>query len=127
MPYLFSFVFSSISFWFSFAQDAIIPYKEILQMYWEKVTGFVNARCDGLEPWQLIGLTFSSTLLSVWLHGFLCQPESKYLKWGIFLPSEGGEVGLSCSWAVEGKRVEQSQTLVKTDFLLSPNMYQTLF
>ncbi|NXG08140.1 SGPL1 lyase, partial [Sakesphorus luctuosus] len=55
---------------------AIIPYKEILQMYWEKATGFVNARCAGLEPWQLIGLTFSSTLLTVWLHGFFFQPES---------------------------------------------------
>ncbi|KAJ7426927.1 Sphingosine-1-phosphate lyase 1 [Willisornis vidua] len=56
--------------------DAVTPYKEILQMYWEKVTGFVNARCAGLEAWQLIGLTFSSTLLGVWLHGFLFQPES---------------------------------------------------
>lgn len=127
MPYLFSFALSSISCWFSFAQDAIIPYKEILQMYWEKVTGFVNACCDGLEPWQLIGLTFSSTLASVWLHGFLCQPESKCLTWGIVPHLEGGEVALSCSWAVEGKRVKQGQTLVKTDFLLSPIIYQILF
>ncbi|KAM6104851.1 LOW QUALITY PROTEIN: sphingosine-1-phosphate lyase 1 [Pterocles gutturalis] len=57
-------------------QDAIIPYKEILQMYWEKATSFVNAQCDGLEPWQLVGLTCASTLLSVWLHGFLFQSES---------------------------------------------------
>ncbi|KFU90055.1 Sphingosine-1-phosphate lyase 1, partial [Chaetura pelagica] len=55
---------------------AILPYKDILQMYWETATGFVNAQCQGLEPWQLIGLTFSSTLLSVWLHGFLFQSES---------------------------------------------------
>lgn len=102
MPCLFSFALSLMS-WFSFVQDAITPYKEILQMYWDKVTSFVNARCDGLEPWQLIGLTFSSTLASVWLHGFLCQPESKYLAWGIFWPLQGGEVAPSCSWAVEGK------------------------
>lgn len=127
MPCLFSFALSSFSSCFSFAQEALIPYREILQMYWEKVTGFVNARCDGLEPWQLIGLTFSSTLASVWLHGFLCQPESKYLMWGIFVPLEGGEVALSRSWAVEGKRVGQSQTLVKTDRVLSPKIYQTLF
>lgn len=126
MPCLFSFALSSFSSCFSFAQEALIPYREILQMYWEKVTGFVNARCDGLEPWQLIGLTFSSTLASVWLHGFLCQPESKYLMWGIFVPLEGGEVALSRSWAVEGKRVGQSQTLVKTDRVLSPKIYQTL-
>ncbi|NXY37186.1 SGPL1 lyase, partial [Pomatorhinus ruficollis] len=55
---------------------ALIPYKEILQMYWEKVPPPVNARCDGLEPCPPPGLTFSSTLASVWLHGFLCQPES---------------------------------------------------
>lgn len=91
MPYLCAFELFSIPFLFSFAQDAIIPYKEILQMYWEKATSFVNAQCDGLEPWQLVGLTFSSTLLSVWLHGFLFQSESKYLKWGIFLclPGKG--------------------------------------
>ncbi|XP_065699579.1 sphingosine-1-phosphate lyase 1 isoform X2 [Patagioenas fasciata] len=56
--------------------DAIIPYKEIFQMYWEKATSFVNAQCDGLEPWQLVALTFSSTLVGVWLHGFLFQSES---------------------------------------------------
>ncbi|XP_035167796.1 sphingosine-1-phosphate lyase 1-like isoform X1 [Oxyura jamaicensis] len=56
--------------------DAISTYKEILQVYWETATGFVNACCDGLEPWQLVGLTCSSTLLAVWLHGFLFQPES---------------------------------------------------
>ncbi|NXG28841.1 SGPL1 lyase, partial [Dromaius novaehollandiae] len=55
---------------------AIIPCKEILQMYWEKAKSFVNARCDGLEPWQLIALTFASTLIIVRLHGFLFQAES---------------------------------------------------
>lgn len=83
MPCLCAFELFSVSFSFSFTQDALIPYKEILQMYWEKATGFVNTQCDGLEPWQLIGLTLSSTLISVWLHGFLFQSESKYLKWGI--------------------------------------------
>ncbi|XP_025960591.1 sphingosine-1-phosphate lyase 1 isoform X1 [Dromaius novaehollandiae] len=57
-------------------EDAIIPCKEILQMYWEKAKSFVNARCDGLEPWQLIALTFASTLIIVRLHGFLFQAES---------------------------------------------------
>ncbi|XP_062436549.1 sphingosine-1-phosphate lyase 1 isoform X1 [Rhea pennata] len=56
--------------------DALIPYKEVLQMYWEKAKSFVNAQCDGLEPWQLIALTFASTLTLVWLHGFLFQAES---------------------------------------------------
>ncbi|XP_071896431.1 sphingosine-1-phosphate lyase 1 isoform X5 [Anas platyrhynchos] len=57
-------------------QDAISSYKEILQVYWETATGLVNACCDGLEPWQIVGLTCSSTLLAVWLHSFLFQPES---------------------------------------------------
>lgn len=83
--YLCAFELFSRSFPFSFAQDAIVPYKEILQMYWEKATRFVNAQCDGLEPWQLVGLTFSSTLVGVWLHGFLFQPQSKCLKLGVFL------------------------------------------
>uniref|UniRef100_A0A8C2TEL2 sphinganine-1-phosphate aldolase n=1 Tax=Coturnix japonica TaxID=93934 RepID=A0A8C2TEL2_COTJA len=59
------------------------PWYDLLTLIWDlefytsiKVTSFVNACCDGLEPWQLIGLTFSSTLLSVWLHGFLFQSES---------------------------------------------------
>lgn len=88
LPCLCAFELFSVSV-FPFAQDAITPYKEILQMYWEKVTSFVNARCDGLEPWQLVGLTFSSTLLTVWLHGFLFQSESKNLAWG--LPCVGWE------------------------------------
>lgn len=100
MPCLRAVEFLSVSFRFSFAQDAVISYKEILQMYWEKATSFVNAQCDGLEPWQLVGLTFSSTLLSVWLHGFLFQSESKYLKRGIFLCLGRGGAGskglLSC-------------------------------
>ncbi|NXD14653.1 SGPL1 lyase, partial [Nothocercus nigrocapillus] len=54
----------------------IAPYKEMLQMCWERAKGFVNARCEGLEPWQLIVLTLASTLAALWLHEFLFQAES---------------------------------------------------
>lgn len=94
-------------------------------MYWEKATSFVNAQCDGLEPWQLVGSTFASTLLGVWLHSFLFQSESKYLKLGVFLWLGGRERGQSC-WVVEGKRTKQGWTLVKTDFLLSTSINKTL-
>ncbi|XP_030425832.1 sphingosine-1-phosphate lyase 1 isoform X2 [Gopherus evgoodei] len=49
---------------------------EIILMYLEKARSFVNGQCAGIEPWQLIGSTFASTLVVVWLHGILFQPES---------------------------------------------------
>ncbi|NXA47960.1 SGPL1 lyase, partial [Nothocercus julius] len=54
----------------------ITPYKEILQMCWERAKSFVNGRCEGLEPWQLIVLTVATTLAALWLHEFLFQAES---------------------------------------------------
>ncbi|NXA36648.1 SGPL1 lyase, partial [Eudromia elegans] len=54
----------------------IAPYKEILHACWERAKSFVNGRCEGLEPWQLIALTVASTLAALWLHGFLFQAES---------------------------------------------------
>ncbi|KAM9133597.1 sphingosine-1-phosphate lyase 1 [Pangshura tecta] len=56
--------------------DTFVPYKEIILMYLEKARSFVNGQCAGIEPWQLIGSTFASTLVVVWLHGILFQPES---------------------------------------------------
>ncbi|XP_042712819.2 sphingosine-1-phosphate lyase 1 isoform X2 [Chrysemys picta bellii] len=56
--------------------DTFVPYKEIILMYLEKARTFVNGQCAGIEPWQLIGSTFASTLVVVWLHGILFQPES---------------------------------------------------
>ncbi|XP_030425831.1 sphingosine-1-phosphate lyase 1 isoform X1 [Gopherus evgoodei] len=56
--------------------DIFVPYMEIILMYLEKARSFVNGQCAGIEPWQLIGSTFASTLVVVWLHGILFQPES---------------------------------------------------
>ncbi|XP_038267036.1 sphingosine-1-phosphate lyase 1 [Dermochelys coriacea] len=56
--------------------DTFVPYKEIILMYLEKARSFVNEQCAGIEPWQLIGSTFASTLVVVWLHSILFQPES---------------------------------------------------
>lgn len=79
-------------------------------MYWETATGLVNACCDGLEPWQIVGLTCSSTLLAVWLHSFLFQPESKYLKRVLCLWEGRGD---SSSHVVGGKGQNETKLLLK--------------
>ncbi|XP_067408774.1 sphingosine-1-phosphate lyase 1 [Emydura macquarii macquarii] len=56
--------------------DMFDPYKEIIVVYLEKARDIVNGQCAGIEPWQLIGSTFASTLVLVWLHNILFQPES---------------------------------------------------
>ncbi|XP_019394190.1 PREDICTED: sphingosine-1-phosphate lyase 1 [Crocodylus porosus] len=65
---------SALCVWFFF-QDTF-PYKDVILMYLEKARSFVNGQCEGIEPWKLIGLTFASTLILVWVHNFLFQPES---------------------------------------------------
>ncbi|XP_006630863.1 sphingosine-1-phosphate lyase 1 [Lepisosteus oculatus] len=55
---------------------ALEVYKEMILMYLEEGRKFVNTKCEGLEAWQIIGVTVGSTLLAVWLHGFLFQQES---------------------------------------------------
>uniref|UniRef100_H3AW53 sphinganine-1-phosphate aldolase n=1 Tax=Latimeria chalumnae TaxID=7897 RepID=H3AW53_LATCH len=59
-----------------FLQDTLIVYKEIILVYLEKARSLINAQCKELEPWQIIVLTAFTTLLAVWLHGFLFQQES---------------------------------------------------
>ncbi|KAH0623544.1 hypothetical protein JD844_006409 [Phrynosoma platyrhinos] len=56
--------------------DALITYKEIFLQYLNKTRNDVNEKCAGIEPWQLIASTVATTLLLVWLHAFLFQPES---------------------------------------------------
>ncbi|XP_074856364.1 sphingosine-1-phosphate lyase 1 isoform X1 [Carettochelys insculpta] len=56
--------------------DIFVPYKDIMLMYLEKARSIVNGHCAEIEPWQLIVLTFASTLVVVWLHGILFQTES---------------------------------------------------
>ncbi|XP_054838336.1 sphingosine-1-phosphate lyase 1 [Eublepharis macularius] len=56
--------------------DAVILYKEILLQYLNKARSAVNGKCAGIEPWQLIASTVAATLLVVWLHTFIFQPES---------------------------------------------------
>uniref|UniRef100_A0A8D0LB81 Sphingosine-1-phosphate lyase 1 n=1 Tax=Sphenodon punctatus TaxID=8508 RepID=A0A8D0LB81_SPHPU len=56
--------------------ETFIPQKEIFLMYLGKTRSFVNGKCSGIEPWQLIGSTCAATLMLVWLHRFLFQSES---------------------------------------------------
>lgn len=56
--------------------SALEVYKEMVLIYLEEGRQQVNARCEGLEPWQVIGATIITTLGAVWLKGFLFQNES---------------------------------------------------
>ncbi|XP_075875221.1 sphingosine-1-phosphate lyase 1 isoform X2 [Nelusetta ayraudi] len=58
------------------SQSALEVYKEMVLIYLEEGRQQVNARCEGLEPWQVIGATIITTLGAVWLKGFLFQNES---------------------------------------------------
>ncbi|KAM3863302.1 sphingosine-1-phosphate lyase 1 [Diretmus argenteus] len=56
--------------------SALEVYKEMLLLYLEEGRRQVNSLCRDLEPWQIIGATFITTLGVVWVKGFLFQPES---------------------------------------------------
>ncbi|KAL4640940.1 sphingosine-1-phosphate lyase 1 [Arapaima gigas] len=51
-------------------------YKEMLLLYVDWSRQFVNSRCHHLEPWQIIAVTALTTLVIVWVKGFLFQSES---------------------------------------------------
>ena len=57
-------------------QSALEVYKEMLLLYLEEGRRQVNSRCAELEPWQIIGATFITTLGALWIIGFLFQHES---------------------------------------------------
>ncbi|GAA6111147.1 sphingosine-1-phosphate lyase 1 [Tachysurus ichikawai] len=57
-------------------KSALEVYKEMLLLYCEEFTHYINSMCAGLEPWQIIASTLVSTLAAVWLKGFLFQKES---------------------------------------------------
>lgn len=38
----------------------------------------INSNFADKEPWQIVTITTSSVLASVWLWDFLCQDESKF-------------------------------------------------
>ncbi|MBN3311939.1 SGPL1 lyase, partial [Atractosteus spatula] len=59
----------NVSIPLTFFQTALEVYKEMILMYLEEGRKFVNTKCEGLEAWQIIGVTVGSTLLAVWLHG----------------------------------------------------------
>ncbi|XP_069466838.1 sphingosine-1-phosphate lyase 1 [Ambystoma mexicanum] len=59
-------------------QDNVILCKEVALNYLEEARIFVNDRCEGAEPWQLIASTLIATLLAVWLKEFLFQDESLF-------------------------------------------------
>uniref|UniRef100_A0A671XMR9 sphinganine-1-phosphate aldolase n=1 Tax=Sparus aurata TaxID=8175 RepID=A0A671XMR9_SPAAU len=74
--------------------SALEVYKEMLLLYLEEGRRQVNSRCAELEPWQIIGATFITTLGAVWIKGFLFQHESNIshvmhgnLRWLIFCVS----------------------------------------
>ncbi|XP_078055486.1 sphingosine-1-phosphate lyase 1 isoform X2 [Mustelus asterias] len=58
------------------SQEMLDLYRDTLLLYLGKGKSYVNARCKGLEPWQIIAITVLTTLLLVWLHGFLFQQQS---------------------------------------------------
>nr|XP_033796849.1 sphingosine-1-phosphate lyase 1 isoform X2 [Geotrypetes seraphini] len=51
-------------------------YREIGLKYLYEIRAYVNGLCSGMEAWQLITVTFVTTLLAVWLYEFLFQSES---------------------------------------------------
>lgn len=50
----------------------------MLLLYLEEGRQLVNSHCEGLEPWQIIGATFITTLGALWIKGLLFQRESNY-------------------------------------------------
>ncbi|XP_008282840.1 sphingosine-1-phosphate lyase 1 isoform X2 [Stegastes partitus] len=58
------------------SDSALEVYKEMLLLYLEEGRRQVNSHCSHLEPWQIIGATFLTTLGAVWVKGFLFQQES---------------------------------------------------
>ncbi|XP_060710241.1 sphingosine-1-phosphate lyase 1 isoform X1 [Hemiscyllium ocellatum] len=57
-------------------RETLDVYKETIWLYLGKGKKYVNAHCQGLEPWQIIAITAVTTLLGVWLYGFLFQQQS---------------------------------------------------
>lgn len=57
-------------------QSALDVYKEMVLIYLEEGRRQINARCEGLEPWQVIGATIITTLGAVWLKCLIFQNES---------------------------------------------------
>ncbi|XP_029926421.1 sphingosine-1-phosphate lyase 1 isoform X1 [Myripristis murdjan] len=58
------------------SDSALEVYKEMLLLYVEEGRRQVNSACKELEPWQIIGATFITTLGAIWVKGFLFQQES---------------------------------------------------
>ncbi|KAI3363008.1 hypothetical protein L3Q82_011671, partial [Scortum barcoo] len=56
--------------------SALEVYKEMVLLYLEQGRRQVNSHCGELEPWQIIGATFITTLGAVWIKDFLFQQES---------------------------------------------------
>ncbi|XP_072293255.1 sphingosine-1-phosphate lyase 1 isoform X2 [Eucyclogobius newberryi] len=58
------------------SDSALEVYWEMVLLYLEEARRHVNAGCRELEPWQIIGATFITTMGAVWVKGFLFQQES---------------------------------------------------
>lgn len=56
--------------------SALEVYREMVLLYVEEAQRQVNSGCSHLEPWQIIGATFITTIGVVWAKGFLFQQES---------------------------------------------------
>lgn len=56
--------------------SALEVYQEMVLLYVEEARRQVNSGCSHLEPWQIIGATFITTIGVVWAKGFLFQQES---------------------------------------------------
>ncbi|KAM4703785.1 sphingosine-1-phosphate lyase 1 [Rhinophrynus dorsalis] len=56
--------------------ESLDAYKEIALDYLSKARTGINERCKEIEACHLIALTFTSTLVCVWLYQFVFQPES---------------------------------------------------
>ncbi|KAF7247453.1 Sphingosine-1-phosphate lyase 1 [Varanus komodoensis] len=56
--------------------DAITMYKDIFLQFLNEIRHAVNGKCAGIEAWQLIASTITSTLLIVQLYMFMFQQES---------------------------------------------------
>lgn len=56
-------------------------------LYVDVIPGIVNNAFQNKEPWQIVTMTSTATLATVWLWNFIfCQDESNYYRiYGIYI------------------------------------------
>ena len=57
---------------------------EIAQMYIVRLQEHVNSMCTGMAAWEIILKTVATTILLVWVKGFLFKDESELIEVIVF-------------------------------------------